>query len=114
MSTGELTVSFLCLVAGYALVNWLLNRGGPRSSSESGAAPPPQVPPAAPTEGEPWHQTLGVAPSATREQITAAYRGKISQYHPDKVAKLGPEIRALAEQKSAQINLAYDRALRSR
>ena len=113
MSTSELTVSFLCLVAGYALVSWLMNRTSRREDPPS-PLPPPQQPRPRPSPpfvpafrvGEPaWHEVLGVPPAATREQI--------SQYHPDKVARLGAEIRALAERKSAQLNGAYDQALKS-
>lgn len=40
--------------------------------------------------------------------IQEAYRRLASQYHPDKVQHLGAEIRALAEQKSREINAAYE------
>jgi DnaJ like chaperone protein len=44
---------------------------------------------------------------ATRDEIKAAYRREIAQYHPDKVAQLGSELRELANEKSKQINEAY-------
>jgi len=53
------------------------------------------------------HGVLGVPRDATLEQIKAAYRTLIVQYHPDKVAQLGPELRQLAAEKSRQINDAY-------
>lgn len=34
--------------------------------------------------GEPWHETLGVGPDASREQIEAAYKRLAFQNHPDK------------------------------
>ena len=46
-------------------------------------------------------------------EIERAYKVKISQYHPDKVAQMGIEIRELAEAKSKEINAAYDYATRS-
>ncbi len=55
----------------------------------------------------PWHEVLGVSEWATDAEVTAAYREKMGQYHPDKVATMGPEIRALAELKARQINEAY-------
>ena len=58
----------------------------------------------------PWHDVLGVPPDATHEQIVSAYRSQMSQYHPDKVATLGPEIRALAEQRAKELNAAYAEA----
>ena len=116
MTTSELTASFLCLVAGYWAVSWLMNRGERRDDEQS--LPPPRPPPPsrpAPKPGVPaWYEVLGVSPQATRAEITAAYREQISQYHPDKVVRLGPEIRSVAERKSAEVNAAYDQALKSR
>jgi DnaJ like chaperone protein len=117
MTTSELTVSILCTVAGYALVSWLLNRGARhgQESQPQEPASPGSLPPPAPRPGQaPWHQVLGVSPNATRAEIAGAYRALISQYHPDKVARLGPEIRAVAERKSAELNRAYEQALSSR
>lgn len=59
-----------------------------------------------------WFRILEVPQSATKEQIVAAYKQKIRQYHPDKVAQMGAEIRELAEFKSKQINSAYDYAMK--
>ena len=120
MTTSELTVSFLCTVAGYVLVSWLLDRGKKREDDrrpDEGvaprSAPPPRSPPPPGAREEPWHRVLGVSPTATRAEISSAYRALISQYHPDKVTRLGPEIRAVAERKSAEINRAYEQALRA-
>jgi len=59
-----------------------------------------------------WWQVLGVRPDATREEIVAAYKRRISEYHPDKTQRLGAEIQAQAEQRSKEINAAYDEALK--
>jgi DnaJ-domain-containing protein 1 len=61
-----------------------------------------------------WFHILEVSESATAGEISAAYKKIISQYHPDKVATLGKDLRALAELKSKQINAAYDYALKLR
>ena len=53
------------------------------------------------------HEVLGVRPGASQEEISAAYRRLVQQYHPDKVADLGPELRELAEQRMKEINAAY-------
>jgi len=54
-----------------------------------------------------WHKILGVSSIATIGEIKAAYQKLMSQYHPDKVATLGTEIREVAERKSKEINAAY-------
>jgi DnaJ-domain-containing protein 1 len=125
----EMIISLLCLIAGYLAVSWSLDR--PRSSRNrkagaddakpagggaSAQAEPAQAeaPPRPPVQGAmPWYVVLDVDRSASRAEITAAYRSRISQYHPDKVARMGPEIRALAEKKSAEINAAYETALKT-
>lgn len=58
-----------------------------------------------------WFQILEVAECASKDEIVRAYKKKISQYHPDKVATLGAELRGLAEAKSQQINAAFDYAM---
>ncbi len=51
---------------------------------------------------------MGVSRDASAQEIKAAYRKLVSLYHPDKVAQLGPELKALAAEKTKQINLAYE------
>jgi DnaJ like chaperone protein len=56
------------------------------------------------------YAALGVSPDATPAEIKRAYRKLISQNHPDKLAARGlPEsMRAVAEERSREINTAYD------
>jgi len=56
------------------------------------------------------YAALGVAPDATPAEIKRAYRRLMSQNHPDKLAARGlPEsMRAVAEERSREINAAYD------
>jgi DnaJ like chaperone protein len=56
------------------------------------------------------YAALGIAPSASPAEIKRAYRKLISQNHPDKLAARGlPEsMRAVAEERSREINSAYD------
>lgn len=54
------------------------------------------------------YSILDIPQNATKEQIKAAYRVKLKEYHPDKVAHLGEELKQLATKKTLQINAAYD------
>jgi DnaJ like chaperone protein len=58
-----------------------------------------------------WSTVLNVSPSASKDEIHRAYRAQITQYHPDRVANLGPELQELAEKKSKEINAAYQEAM---
>jgi hypothetical protein len=53
------------------------------------------------------HAVLGITPTATAEEIDDAYRQRIREYHPDRVATMAQEIRELATQRTAEINAAY-------
>ncbi len=75
-----------------------------RTYSQQGSSiPPPRTRPSTPDP----HEVLQVPRGADSDTIRSAYRKLASQYHPDRVANLGPEFRALAEEKMKEINAAY-------
>jgi DnaJ-domain-containing protein 1 len=57
-----------------------------------------------------WWKVLGVLPSATPQQIKAAYRARMHESHPDKVAHLSPALRKAADREAKRINDAYERS----
>ncbi len=76
------------------------------------AAGGPSAPGAPPTRQrlEDAYAALGVSPNASDTDIKRAYRRLMSQNHPDKLAARGlPEsMREIAEERSREINTAYD------
>ncbi|HEX8702004.1 MAG TPA: J domain-containing protein [Myxococcaceae bacterium] len=70
--------------------------------------PEPEPPPAAsrPASSSPW-EVLGVAPGTPLPEVKRAYLALITQYHPDKVAQLGPKLQALAAEETRRLNQAW-------
>lgn len=110
MKAIEIGVIVVGLLLGYWLVSFFLKSGRPPPRADAPATQPPTEPMAGPA---PWHTVLQLAPDATPEEIRAAYFRLAEQYRPDKAQALGPEIRALAAQRLAEIETAYQDALRS-
>ena len=57
------------------------------------------------------HEILGVKEDATQEEIYAAYRTAVKQYHPDRVAHLGKDLQALANDRFIEIKDAYNKLM---
>jgi hypothetical protein len=55
-----------------------------------------------------YGKVIGLMGKVSKDQIRSKYINLVSQYHPDKVQHLGPELRELAESKTKEINAAYD------
>ena len=59
---------------------------------------------------DPW-EMLGIDRDATRADIKKAYRTKLAGLHPDKVARMDPEIQDLARTRTVELREAYESVL---
>ena len=53
------------------------------------------------------YEVLGIDSAASAEEIQAAYKARMHEYHPDKVSHLGEELQKLAHRKAVEIQQAY-------
>ncbi len=60
------------------------------------------------------YKVLGISPSATDDEVKKAYKEMVRKHHPDRVAKLGDDVRKAAEKKMQEINEARDRIYKER
>ena len=60
------------------------------------------------------YKVLGVSPDATDDELKKAYRRLALEHHPDRVAKLGEDVRKAAEKKFQEINAAKERIWKER
>jgi hypothetical protein len=77
----------------------------PRSAHSRGAAPSMTMP--EPEEAS-HARILGLAGAFGFAEVKKAYHERMKEYHPDRVAGLGPKLREVAEIESKKINAAYE------
>lgn len=95
---------FLGFLIGYGFDHDWFSSQRSRPSRDQQNAPPPG------NADIDWaYQVFELPENASDADIDRAYRRLMSQYHPDRVAGAAPDIIKLAEQKSREINAAYDR-----
>jgi DnaJ like chaperone protein len=107
MNATNFAVVVICSLVGYWVVSAFFGK------KENVKATPEPLAPLANMQPD-CFSVLGVLPTASTEEIRDSYRKLISQYHPDRVASLGQELRDLAERKSKEIGAAYDQAMQGR
>jgi DnaJ-domain-containing protein 1 len=79
-----------------------------------GYRPKPERPPPPASTPEDPYAVLGIASAASNEELELAYRRRMSEYHPDRVASAAQEIRDMADRRAREINQAYDTIKRQR
>jgi len=55
-----------------------------------------------------YGEVLGLKDKITPEEVKTAFRELVKQYHPDKVAHLGPKLKEAADEEMKKINEAYE------
>lgn len=85
----------LGIVIGHLYDKGMFSGGNTHSASSGNGETDPYV-------------VLGVSEQASQNEVEQAYRRRISEYHPDKVASAAPELKALAERRASEINAAYE------
>jgi len=94
------------LLIGVALGH-LYDIGAFGNASRSQDAPPP------PPVADPY-AVLGVASDASDDEVEQAWRKRMQEYHPDRVANAAPELRDLAERRAREANAAWETIRRQR
>lgn len=74
----------------------------PRHTSEPSQQPPKPDPFAE------AYAVLELPIGASKDEIVAAYQKRVREYHPDKTAHLGRDLREMAHKKFIAIQAAYD------
>lgn len=93
-----------------SLLWWVQRRLPPPQEGERREPPPPRSAGAA--RWDPY-AVLGVARGAPADEIAAAYRRRMKEYHPDRVSGLGDELQRVAHEKTLEIQRAYDELKRA-
>lgn len=101
----------LMLLGGltYYFRNYKRRYAAREGASQHGQAFP--EPEAAATNTDPY-AVLGITSGAAQDEIQSAYRARMREYHPDKVAHLGEDLQKLAHDRSLEIQWAYQRLRR--
>ncbi|WP_293766118.1 DnaJ domain-containing protein [uncultured Aquitalea sp.] len=124
MAVKDILIIIGCALLGYWLVSRFIgdsakpDQAKPETDDAWGAwrraGPDPWQAPVPASARRPWFEVLGVAETVSEEELKKAYRALISQYHPDKVAGMGEEVRQVCQEKSAEITVAYDEGMKAR
>jgi hypothetical protein len=93
----------------YDAVRLIRQRGriGERSRQRAARVGLPGDDPDRPLDESEAFALLGMASGCTAEELAHAYHQKVSQWHPDKLETMAPELREYATRRTVRINEAY-------
>jgi DnaJ-domain-containing protein 1 len=93
----------------YDAVRLIRQRGriGERARQRTARAGLPGDDPSRPLDESEAFALFGVAQGCTPEELAGAYHQKVSQWHPDKLETMAPELREYATRQTQRINEAY-------
>ena len=134
LSSGRWLIVVAALIFGFGMVRWMISAAGDKftgsskspgtqsnqgrhdhaeetSSRQQSKKSAWQESQRSNSSARAWHEVLDIEPGASIDEIRAAYKRKMSQYHPDKVASLGEEFMDIAVNMSKEINSAYEQAI---
>lgn len=60
------------------------------------------------------YEVLGIRRNAQEDEVRSAYRKRLAEYHPDKVATLGKDLQDFARKRTEQVIAAYQFLLQKR
>ncbi len=104
-----LTMALLAWFYRSHLHQYVATASGHDAAAGSGSAGSERGSPSQPKQAKAFdaYEVLGISRSASSDAIQTAYRDRMKEYHPDKVAHLGEELQKLAHVKSQEIQRAY-------
>jgi len=109
LSKKEILIIFGALFFGFAIVRLFISRNEEINEPEFSYSKNNEF--EKKTRDGNCFDILEIDSNASRDEIKSAYKRKISQYHPDKVASLAPEFIEIAEKKTKELNFAYEQAM---
>lgn len=109
-----LVVIIIAFIAGYSIVSFLLKVFKRLSKNEGTETKhayqnnKSSLSPNAVKDERYYAKILGFNGPVSVDDVKHRYRELVSQYHPDKVDRLGPELKQGVAQKTSEINEAYE------
>lgn len=93
-----------------AFTLWRTLKGGPQAPPQRERA---TARPVGPRNSPPSpYDVFNLKPGATKAEVEARYRELAKDYHPDRVAHLGEDLRKVAHEKMIEIQKAYQQLLK--